>query len=82
MRDTGLDEFGKRFFPRGEGLARKAGNEVDVQIRDSCGAQTSQIVVHHGAVVQATADLRLAIDERLDAETDAIYASTRHCLEG
>jgi len=72
MGDARGDEGRERLLPGDEGLARQAGDEVEVDIGDAGGPETGEVVKDNGAGMKPAALVSFAIDERLNSETDAV----------
>jgi uncharacterized protein (UPF0212 family) len=62
-------------------LVRQAGDQVDIDVGNSCGPEVGNVVEHRGALVQASDRGGLLIDEGLNAKADAIHAATQEGLE-
>ena len=69
-------------LPGGEGLPGEAGDQVEIEVGDSSGAEALEVVEHDRPAVQAAALMRFAIDEGLNAEADAIDAGLGERVEG
>ena len=69
VRSAGRDGFCQREFPTFAGLVRQAGDEIDVDIRNSRSPQPGNVVQHSLALVQA-ADCGGFRDPRKTARRD------------
>jgi len=80
--DAGSGESGDGFLPGSEGLAGKAGDEVEVDVGDSGGAQPGEVVEDDGAAVKAAGLAGFPVDKGLDAEADAVDAGADESGKG
>ena len=63
--DTGGDQLIQRLVPALASLVRQAGNEIDVDIRNSGGTQLGNIVDHRGTLVQPANRCGFLVGKRL-----------------
>ena len=66
----------QRFLPALRALVRQSCDQVDIDVGNSCRPQVSNVLEYRGVLVQAPDRRRLAINEGLNAKTDAIHATT------
>ena len=80
--NSAIDEHRQRFVPRCECLTGQSGDQIDVEVFNSCCPQAGQVFDHDGAVVQPACFARLLVDERLHSQAYAIDARFDHRLQG
>ena len=79
---AGFGEDGEGFLPGGEGLPGEAGEQIEVDVGDACGAEAGEVVEDDGAGVEAAGGGGFLVDEGLYAEGDAVDAGGGEGGEG
>ena len=57
------------------GLVRQPGNQIDIDVRNSGGAQARNVVEHGSSLVQTSHRRGFHIDERLHSQAHTIHSA-------
>ena len=59
----------------------KAGDQIDIDVRDPRRTEVGDVRQHRGSLVQSPHRRRLGIDERLHAQADAVHTAVQQSLQ-